>query len=238
MAAQRHADALAALAEQTGRQVDVHPEAHQASLEQAARESLSAAATITRAPSILREQRQVKVTVDELPAPEKLSSLRDRFREQTGFSLEVSQGKASTPAPRQTYDDTGRMEINAAFAEIDRAFAARPHRPHKKSKKSDADGPYIELSFISPEVGARFEELLGDLQYRTSWRIVVANKVDQQAVLATAREVIPDTWQQKKGPGLDVTGRRLLLRLVQEPPAEQRQEVSEALEERTGFTLG
>ena len=238
VAQKQHAGALAALAEHTGWQVHVHPEAHQASLEQLAAELVSAEATPTRAPSIFREQRLVKATVDSLPPEGRLSRITERFREQTGFCLEVIPGKPRTPAPRQTYDDTGRMEINAAFAEIDRAFAGQPHRPHRRSKKNGADGTFIELSFISPEVGARFEELLDDLQYRTSWRVVVAGKVDQQAVLAAARELIPDTWQQTKGPGLDVAGRRLLLRLAQEPPEEQRQQVSEELKERTGFVLG
>ena len=238
VATQQHADALASLVGHTGWQVQVHPEPHQASLEQLATELLSAEATTTRAPSIFREQRLVKATVESLPPEDRLSLITERFLKQTGFSLELSPGKPRTPAARQIYDDAGRMEINAAFAEIDRAFAAIPHRPHKKSKKSDAGGTYIELSFISPEVGARFQDLLDDLQYRTSWRVVLSNKVDQQAVLATARELVPDTWQQTRGPGLDVAGRRLLLRLAQEPPGEERQRVSEELEDRTGFVLG
>ena len=238
VAQQQNAGPLAELAEHTGWRVEVHPEAHQASLEQLATELASAEATPTRAPSIFREQRAVKVLVDALPPEDRLIRLDERFKERTGFSLALEPGKPRTPAPRQTYDDSGRMEINAAFAEIDRAFAGQPLRPHKRSKKTDAEGAYIELSFISPEVGARHAELLSELGYRTSWRVVVANKVDQQAVLAAARELIPDTWQQTKNPGLDVAGRRLLLRLVHQPPVEERQHVSEKLEQRTGFTLG
>ena len=238
VAQQQHAAALEQLAQQSGWQVMVHPEAHQASLEQLAGETLEDLATPCRAPSIHRDLRQVRVVVDRLPAGQQLEAAAASFLEQTGFSLKLEPGKAHPTAARRTYDASGRMEINAAFIEVDRAFAEQPHRPHKKSKKVGADGVHVELSFISPEVGARYQELLDELQYRTSWPMRVATRVDQQAVLAAARALVPGSWQQTKNPGLDVAGRRLLLRLAQPPPEDERAEVDRQLQEKTGFTLG
>jgi hypothetical protein len=149
----------------------------------------------TRPPSVRTDTRIVTVKVAALPGEEAAARVQRTLEQETGFGVRFE--GAATPPPRATYDETGRMEINAALAEVDRVFAGLPHRPHKKSKKRDAEGELIELAFISPEVGARYEAALEDLRYRTSWRIRVADRVDQQAVLRLARELIPAGWQAR-----------------------------------------
>lgn len=129
------------------------------------------------------------------------------------------------------------MEINLAMAEIAKAFSGLPHAPYKTGKKNDERGPFIELSFVSPEVGARYQELIERLQARTCYRIRVAQSVNQQAVLAAVRELVPDGWPQKRGPGLDLGSRTVRLRLAAAPPPEQLAAFSQKLAELTGFRL-
>jgi hypothetical protein len=201
---------------------------------------LAAVSEPLRAPSILREQRLVRVKLAALPDADARAELGRLFHEQTGFSLELQQGEGGTPAAKSLYDDTGRMELNAALQEIDRAFAGHPRGPYRKSKKSDPDGAYLELSFISPEVGRRHRELLEELAYRTSWRITVAERVDQQGVLTAARQLLADVVALRKAPGLDLAGRKVRIRPASPPsPAdlEQLEQLDRQLEEATGFTL-
>jgi len=89
-------------------------------------------------------------------------------------------------------------------------------------------------------VAARYEAVRSELQAHTGWRIQPAPRVDQQAVLHVVSELIPDSWEQTRNPGLDVAGRKVRLRLREDaapPPAAEREEVEAELERRTGFTL-
>jgi len=254
--APRAAEAIATLKEETGWSVEVHPEPRQAALEHLAVDllppRLKPQPGHTLSASIFKEERRVVLPVPTLlpepPPPdltEELSALCEEFEARTGYELQLDHKppgtSTTTPAAKNLYDDTGRMEINHAFAEIDRAFAGQLHRPSKMSKKSAPEGLLIELSFISPEVGARHQELIDDLSYRTSWRIRVAQKVDQQAVLSLVRAHLPAAWQLKKGPGLDVANRQVILRLKAPlPPAADDEDLtalSAALDRDAGFTV-
>jgi Cft2 family RNA processing exonuclease len=232
-----YAAELSALKEETGWNIVVHPEAHQASLERCASEGLRPEAQLLRF-SIFKEQKRAEATVDNLPEEEAWQQERClRFEEMTGFSLQLKKASATTHASKTVYDDSGRMEINRALAEIDRAFAHAPHQPYKKSKKNDAQGELIELAFISPEIGAQYQELIDELSYRLSWRIQVAPKVDQQRVLQLLHTRLPASWRLSKGPGLDVAGRRVKLKLAEAPPEKELGEVSAELLQLTGFSL-
>ncbi len=233
----RHAQALEAIAARTGWNVVVHPEAHLASLEQLALQLLGQEVPQVRKVAIHAAERVVRVSAPARPDAAWLEETARRFAEETGFGLEVKTAAGGTPAARQAYDESGRMEINLALAEIDKAFAGKEHGPYKKSKKTGADGEWIELAFVSPEVGARYDEVIDDLAFRTSWRIRVAPSVDQQAVLRLVRELLPAGWKVSKGPGLDVAGRKVKLKLVVAPAAEELAEVTAQLLRATGFSL-
>jgi Cft2 family RNA processing exonuclease len=248
----RAAEAIATLEKETGWAVVVNPEPRQAALEQLAVEllppQLKPSHTHVTSASIYKEERRVTIPVPipvpEPPPPdlaEELSAMCEQFESRTGYELQLEHtgAAAQTPAAKQLYDDTGRMEINHAFALIDRTFTDQPHRPSKKSKKSDPEGPLIELSFISPEVGARHQELIDDLAYRTSWRLRIASKVDQQAVLQLVRTHLPTAWQVTKGPGLDVANRRVILRLATPPPPDDEDlaALAATLDREAGFSM-
>lgn len=79
------------------------------------------------------------------------------------------------------------MEQNLAFFCIDQAFEALPHKPDKKSLRSDSQGKYLEISFISPMVGCKYQEELQALSNQTGWRIHIADKVNQNALFKAAQ---------------------------------------------------
>ena len=71
------------------------------------------------------------------------------------------------------------VEQNTAISLIDKSFENEEHKPYKKSIKNNEKGKYIELVFISPKIGQKFEEKLGHLSYETGWSIAISDKVNQ-----------------------------------------------------------
>ena len=237
VARERNAETLTKLEELTGWAVEVNPEANLAAFPELLRQRLPAGRSLVRPPSVRKEEKLVKVRVDGSLEDDDKLALEARFERETGFNLEVEASASATPRakPDKVFDSAGRMEINMTFAEIDQAFRDLDHRPYKKSKMQDEQGPYLMLSFVSPEVGLRYEEVLDELEERTGWSIELSKKVDQQAVIQAARELLPERWSVKKGPGLDVANRAVIVKLAETPPAEELESASAALDARVGF---
>lgn len=234
------ASELLRLAEETGWEVTVHPEAHLASLDEVTRSLLRELADLEplRAPSVRVDSRLVTVQVDSLPPSDTEVALRQALCERTGFSLCLERGHVAGPvAGSEKRDASGRLEINQAFVAIDLAFREGGPRPTRKSKRAGPNGPFIELSFVSPEVGERQRAVLDALWAKTGWPIHIADRVDQQAVLGLARAHIPPSWSVRKGPGLDLPGRKLRLKLDGPVPEDEKSAFEAVLTEETGFSL-
>ena len=86
-------------------------------------------------------------------------------------------------------------------------------------------------------MGARYQEEIQDLEVETGWPIRVADRVDQQAVLALVRARLPAGWQVKKGPGLDVAGRTVRLKMRERPPDKEIAALEAEVRSETGFAI-
>ena len=71
------------------------------------------------------------------------------------------------------------LEQNMALYCTDQTFDGLPVRIYKKSIKTDSQGKYLELSFITPEAGLRFSEQLADLAEQIQWRVRISDSVNQ-----------------------------------------------------------
>jgi Cft2 family RNA processing exonuclease len=232
----RCSERLDRIARHTGWAVEIGDDVHLQALTNKVREILKSSHCLQRAPSVYKDDLVVEVKTSSPPDEKERSELSDRLERETGFSLRFKKNK-TTPKAKRAYDASGRMEINLTYGEVDRAFAQQPHAPRKKSKKRRGDREVVELAFISPEVGLRYRQLLDELEQLTGWSFRVAEKVDQGAVLALARKLIPKEWSLKKNPGLDVANRKVMVKLS-EPVDEGRvSEVAAPLEEESGFSL-
>jgi hypothetical protein len=79
------------------------------------------------------------------------------------------------------------VEQNLALNLIDKAFENEEHKPYKKSIKVNGSKRYIELVFISPKIGQKFEEKLGHLCNETGWSIAISDKVNQNELFNIAK---------------------------------------------------
>jgi predicted metal-dependent RNase len=116
------------------------------------------------------------------------------FQEKTGWKLSIIE-EGSTEINnisenQNLYFEVQGVEVleqNAALNLIDKAFEEEQHKPYKKSIKTNGQGKYIELVFISPKIGEKFKEKLGHLSFETGWSIAVSDKVNQNELFNIAK---------------------------------------------------
>jgi len=88
---------------------------------------------------------------------------------------------------------TELMEQNAARQVIDEAFAGNPDRPKVSIYRSEGR---MVLSFITPQVGARYRSLMDDLERITGWRLEVHESARINELADVARQLL---WGSKLG---------------------------------------
>lgn len=142
------------------------------------------------------DRRLVEIVLSE-PAKED-EEAKERFETITGWSLSTggseNQGaKKADSKGREKAVEEGillppdgvlQVEQNLAMQCIEYEFEEEIHKPYKKSIKADGDGKYIELSFISPEVGRRCEPVLRTICAQIGWRLRISQSVNQIEVLS------------------------------------------------------
>jgi len=128
------------------------------------------------------------------------------------------------------------MEQNMVQYCIDQAFEGQKHRVYKKSIKSDAQGNYMELAFLSPEVGKQYGELLAQLACQTQWRIRIADSVNQKEVFEIV-QMLCNKYEipLRKNPSYMPQSRTIQIRTDIQPSQEACRNLMQEAEETTGL---
>lgn len=128
-----------------------------------------------------------------------------------------------------------QIEQNLAFLCADQEFEAALESVEKKSLKHDSDGKYLEFSFISPAVGLRCKETLQRIADQTGWRIRIADKVNQNGLLQTARQLCAEQgFLLARNPSYLPQKRMVQMKLSQAAEPEAVAELAEKFREKTG----
>ncbi|HOI38946.1 MAG TPA: hypothetical protein PLF11_16410, partial [Bacillota bacterium] len=85
------------------------------------------------------------------------------------------------------------LEQNAARQVIDEAFAGNPDCPKVSIYRSEGR---MVLSFITPQVGARYRALMDDLERISGWRLEVHESARINELADIARQLL---WGSKLG---------------------------------------
>lgn len=116
------------------------------------------------------------------------------FEAKTGWKLSIVEEGIRTESDELSngklffeVDDVVAVEQNIALNSIDKAFEDEKYKPYKKSIKTSGNKKYIELVFISPNIGKKFEEKLGHLCLETGWSIAISDKVNQNELFNIAK---------------------------------------------------
>jgi uncharacterized protein len=201
-------------------------------------------ANVSKGPALHLDRREVSLTLaTELSEPA-LQNATAQFLEQTGFTLVVTlpgQAAAAVSQPATPAPPAPRMEINTAYWTIDEAFVDRPEseRPYKKSLKNEGERSYIELAFLTPEVGAHQHELLQQISMAIGYPLRVKPEPNQIALIALARQLIPPSWQIAKPPGVFKMDRQVRVKCLTPPAVDtpEWQDVHSQFSATTGYVL-
>ncbi len=125
--------------------------------------------------------------------------LEDKFKNMTGLNIVVQNPGRKSEVKNEIIEcmeSTKQIEQNQALNYIDESFKNEEIKPYKKSIKVSEKNKYIELTFISPEVGKRYIKKLEYLAQKIGWNISLSKSVNQNEIIKFAiilcnREEIP-----------------------------------------------
>jgi Cft2 family RNA processing exonuclease len=233
-ARQRYTESIAALQSATGWQVELSAEANQNALNALAREVLPEGWQIVKGPAIYREQKRVAVTVAGTQVSEEQGArVCQQFMAESGYELNLNFAiQSAAPVLPQTAMRGERLEINAAYSLIKTALESSTL--YRTSLKGDE----IVLSFISPQVGERYQEQITTLAQQVGWRLSINPQPNQGAILETARALFSAAgWSITKGPSIYLEKAEVAVSLGNFPGEQEISELVAAFDSQTGFRL-
>jgi Cft2 family RNA processing exonuclease len=237
----RFAEALAQLETETGWSLKVRDTPHQARLFEEAIDCLPESAEMVKAPALRVERKEVLVIVsvpaDARPEWKKVETKACAlFTERTGYSLILSDA-ANPQKPVESSTPKGALEINKAYGVIAEAFSGEPHAPYRVGMKPDPEGAYVDATFISPMVGARYQEKLDALSKETGWAIRVRQSANQEQIAMEARRITPKTCQTRGAAKFYPTELRVVVPVQKLPRSVDRTKLIADFEALTGCKI-
>lgn len=232
-ALEKYDEQIEAVSEATGWDVQVVRSINQQALGTAVYDLLPEGATIVKGPSFYPNTREVHVDIQNIENP---AAMALAYLDLTGHRLFINTGK-STPEAAQsltvgTPDARPAMEINATYALIRQAL-----EPCGLSKTSLKNGQIV-LTFISPQVGARYMDIISRLAEQTGYVITIHPHPDQNAIMQIVqRELRAVNWPIRKGPGIHVDRAEIAISVAVMPDEAELERVNGAIEKATGFRL-
>lgn len=168
------------------------------------------------------------------------------FLRQTGWQLYIDGQTppavtATQPAPASDMflpwqEAPVPVEQNFALYCIDQTFEDLPHKVYKKSIKSDHVGKYMELAFISPQIGQRCSPQLEHLAGQIQWRIRISKSVNQMEILKQAQLLCMRYGiSLKQNPSYMPSRQTVRLKVHEGSSAETIEELKKAFKELTGL---
>ena len=152
--------------------------------------------------SIRKQEGSVMLSFYQPADDKELELLCQEFESLTGYSL-LYKGKSCagshniqvTERIPANHNDiypehpSEPVEQNLAFSCIDAEFEGEQILPCKKGIQSDAQGKYLQIAFLSPQLGIKMKDTLQRIADQTGWRIRIADSVNQNMVLTCANQI-------------------------------------------------
>lgn len=231
---EQYGETLLRLEDETGWSLRLRETPHQGRLFEEAREAAPAGTRVLKAPALHLDQKAVVLAVDvgRVDDWERISGdAAAGFKAKTGFDLIWDwPGGVKTEVAVKRED---AWEINKAYSEIRKVFGDQPHAPSKMGLKS---GSYIEVAFISSQVGNRYRGLLDAVGERIGWEIRVRLSANQDEIAREARAITPEGCVVRGAAKIYLNENRVVVPVAMVP--EDAGTRATEFEECTGFTIG
>lgn len=176
---------------------------------------------------ILNEEQCLKNEVDEI---KKITGLNVKI---------VGAGKAAENMENDYYksDSGNRLEQNEALKLVEEVFLTEEFKPYRKSIKAARENKYIELTFISPDIGRKQEDKIIKLAEMTGWDISIGSAVNQNEVIALAADLCSQHGVRlKKNPSFNPSNMNVTLK-IEEGNEEALALIKDNFEYKTGCKL-
>ncbi|MDP4178247.1 MAG: MBL fold metallo-hydrolase RNA specificity domain-containing protein [Bacillota bacterium] len=130
--------------------------------------------------------------------------------------------------------NSNAMEQNEAINYIDNCFKEQEFKPYKKSIKGKN---YFELSFISPNIGKKYEEMLKIVAEDIGWNIGISNSVNQNEIVNLASRLCSENdIMLKKNPSFNPGSLKVVLK-VENVDTKILEDIKKEFDYKTGCSL-
>jgi uncharacterized protein len=241
-AVERYKAQLEEIVKDSGWAIHIRPMANETRLAEVALECLPEGLRARRNPSLHLSRRLLSVLVDGTVTPEANAAATAKFGELTGYNLELvgtdgsHSGKFNAPKVPLNMP----AEMNTAFRTITKSFMDLPQtaRPYRTSLKAGLDKQYLELAFLTPIVGKRYQARIDQLAEELHWEIRIKPEPNAHALMDVLSKLIPAEWQAKP-PGLFADQEMVRIRgaNVPQPSSAEWEEIAGRFLDISGYKL-
>lgn len=207
---------------------------------------------------------KLEAAIDEAAANASVASFRERTG--FGLLLQMPQSSPHTDSPEKVAAKTNTQQAATyaplpLFSEselefvpvavgrplhekraaliIAEAFSLAPEtwRPSHIKLKTDDRGEYLELAFLTPELGLRQKRTIQAMANATSNRLRIRPNMNTHDLVEIAKRIVPTEWQLLKQPSLHNLEGVVRVKTTVSPKPEQLAKVCEQYNELTGYRL-
>jgi hypothetical protein len=131
------------------------------------------------------------------------------------------------------------LDVKRAMVMLENAFDLAPEtwRPSRLKLKTDENGNYIELAFLTPELGRRQKITLQSMAATTGFRLRIRPNINTYDLVEIAKKIVPPGWRILKQPSLHSDRGVVQIKVDAPPPTVELAEIQEKYDEVTGFGL-
>ncbi len=194
--------------------------------------------------SCFLDKKQVKVNLTAIP--DDIDNLCNEFYNLTHLNLVIitphsveqkENTKEELPGGSPVHSNNSYSREDAVNMTRD-IFEPSEVKVYKYSIKSDALGDYIELQFLTPILGQKYNKWIDDIKEITGWRIAVSPNPRQQELIELARELIMNNNQAIiKGPSIYSADNVVKAKVGAEMPENIVSSLNKVYKDKTGYEL-
>ncbi len=180
---------------------------------------------------------RIKHHPSETLTPERTLQLQKLFLEQSGRHLEFQSSGQAPKKSEKPASTCGMLEQNQALSLIRQSFEQKNVTLYRCGRKENGQGPYLELSFISPHIGERYQDLIQELEHRTGWPISYRKQPNPIALIDLVKSFIPPEWGVTKQPGFHQDKNLVKLKVPTLPEPSEKERLEQLVLKATGYQL-
>ncbi len=178
------------------------------------------------------------VLEDELKDHEQIAA---QFKEQSGLALKIEMSGQAVPTQSTVIapvDTTHRIEQNEAFALVENYFKDKPHKIYKKSKKVLGGMEYMELSFITPQIGNLYVDDIEKLQKQTGWPMAIGKNPNQNEMIKVVKQICREaSISMPKNPSIHTNEGIIKIKLKEEKEIALKEKIENLIMGTVGYEV-